>query len=68
MARPDGRTQCQGVGGAGSVPIGGDDEKLVTGGTEAFRQGIDAWSLDAVVVADEYAHVNMIPVFVPETG
>ena len=46
----------QRIAGAGAVAIGRDDEHVVAGFAQSRGEDPDAGGVDAVVVADQYAH------------
>ena len=54
---PDRQIQGERVAGAGTVAIRCDDEHFMAGLAQPLRQNADAGGVDAVIVADKYAHV-----------
>src|SRR5690606_35905326 len=56
LFHPQRHVQGQRVAGAGAVAVRGDDQDLVAGIAQALREDADAGGIDAVIVADQYAH------------
>src|SRR5690606_7386488 len=53
--------QGERIAGAGAVAIRRDDQDLVAGIAQTLREDADARGIDAVIVADQYAHESLEP-------